>query len=445
MHGSDEVQSILQRAIRSSSADHTEALYTGGDTRLTRFANNYVHQNVSERNATLTIRTVADGRVGSATTNEMSGESIKRTTQTATNAALAQNHPPDFAGFPSGSEPTTVSLYDEAVASLTAGERAAGAAVICRSAEDAGFVAAGVYSNTETEMGLANSNGVRLYHRWTQMEVNAVFQGDSGSGYAGQISPWYADTDVASVARDALHRAQMAQNPQEIEPGSYEVVLDTYAVHDLANFLALLSFGARAVQEGRSFMAGNLGRHVMSPDISIWDDGTDPQGFAMPFDYEGTPKQRVELITDGVARGVVYDRATARTDHTESTGHALPLGMTQGPVPLNLFIKGGDKSRDELIASVERGVLVTRFWYTRTVHPLSVIVTGMTRDGTYLIENGRITRPIRNLRFTTSYLDALNDVRGIGRDTALGRGSIGSTRAPALHLGSFNFTGTTEF
>lgn len=445
MRGIDAVMQSLERALRDSSADQTEALYLGNDTHLTRFANNYIHQNVSEINARLIVRTLVEGKVGSAATNDLSPESVKRTLQTATNAALAQEPSSTFPGLAPSAEAVQPDVFDEATAQLSAAERAEAVSVLCERASTANLIAAGTYANGQVEVGLANSSGQRAYYRRTEAEASAVYQGQTASGYADRRSTRAAQLDVAEMAQEALDRAQSAQNPLNIEPGTYEVLLEPYAVHDVANFMATLGFGSRAVQEGRSFMAGRLGEAVMSPEISFWDDGTDPSGFAAAFDYEGTPKRRVELVANGLARGVVYDRTTARADGVVSTGHAVLPGTLGGPLPLNLFLAPGQKSREDLLAGVERGVLVTRFWYTRTVHPLSVMITGMTRDGTFLIEDGRVSGPVRNLRFTTSYLEALNDVRGVGKDTALGRTSLGATCVPALHLGSFNFTGVTEF
>ncbi len=445
MRGGDEVRTLCEQAVRSSDADETEALYLGHDTSLTRFANNHVHQNVAETDGRLTVRAVRDGRVGSAVTNDLSPEGIQMAVHAAAVSALAQSPNPNFPGLAPPAEAASVDVYEDAVAALSPAQRADGAGTICRHAEGLGLVTAGVYSSAEMEMGLANSNGASHYHRRTEVEVNAVMQGERGSGYAGRLGTRLGDIDPHGVAEEAGRRALDAQDPQDVQPGRYEVVLDTYAVHDVASFFARLGFGARALQEGRSFMAGRMGEQVMSPSVSFWDDGTDPEGLASPFDYEGTPKRKVGLITSGLASGVVYDRATAAAEGLRSTGHALPPGYTLGPQPLNLFMAGGDRSREDLIGGVERGILVTRFWYTRTVHPLSVVITGMTRDGTFLIEDGRVTKPLKNLRFTTSYLEALGDVRGIGRETALGKGYLGSTRVPALHLGSFNFTGATQF
>ena len=195
-------------------------------------------------------------------------------------------------------------------------------------------------------------------------------------------------------------------------------------------------------------MVGKIGQQIVDPRISIWDDGLDPAGIPLPFDFEGVPKQRVDLIEEGVARGVVYDSYRAgKEEGKASTGHALPAPNTMGPFPLNTFFGPGDATLEEMIASTERGIYVTRFHYTRPVEPTKVVITGMTRDGTFLIENGEIAYPVKNLRFTQSYLEALNHVEMIGREPRLllGLGDIARDSVPALKLGKFTFTGATEF
>jgi predicted Zn-dependent protease len=212
--------------------------------------------------------------------------------------------------------------------------------------------------------------------------------------------------------------------------------------------MAYTGLGAVAMQEGRSFMVGKIGQQIVDPRVSIWDDGLDPAGIPTPFDFEGVPKQRVDFIEKGVARGVVYDSYRAgKEEDKESTGHALPAPNSMGPFPLNTFFAPGDATVEEMIESTERGVYVTRFHYTRPVEPTKLVITGMTRDGTFLIENGEIAYPVKNLRFTQSYLEALNNVEGIGREPQLLSGFSGLFRSsiPALKLGGFNFTGATEF
>jgi predicted Zn-dependent protease len=212
--------------------------------------------------------------------------------------------------------------------------------------------------------------------------------------------------------------------------------------------MAYTGFSAVALQEGRSFMVGRMGQQIVDPRVSIWDDGASPGGLPWPFDFEGVPKQRVDLIESGVARGVVYDSYRAgKEEGKASTGHALPAPNAYGPLPLNTFFAPGDASVEEMIANTERGLYVTRFHYTRPVEPAQVIVTGMTRDGTFLIKDGELAYPVKNLRFTQSYLEALNRVEMIGSEPRLliGLAGIARDRVPALKLGSFAFTGATEF
>jgi PmbA protein len=221
------------------------------------------------------------------------------------------------------------------------------------------------------------------------------------------------------------------------------VVLEEAAVAEMLDYVGFIGFSALAVQEGRSFM--RLGEQITGANISIYDDGYDPRGFPMAFDFEGVPKRRVDLIKDGVAHAVVYDSYTAgREPGRQSTGHALPAPNTYGPLPLNLVLAPGRTPKADLIKGIKRGLWVTRFHYVNIVHPLQTVLTGMTRDGTFLIEDGVITRPVKNLRFTQSVLDALRHAEPA--DTLkLQKSFFGGTLAPALRIEGFNFSSATEF
>ena len=220
------------------------------------------------------------------------------------------------------------------------------------------------------------------------------------------------------------------------------VILEEYAVAGLLEYLSYIGFSGLAHEEGRSFM--ELGKRVMGDSVSIWDDGADVSGFPAVIDFEGVAKHRVDLIEAGVARAVVHDAATGKRSGTGSTGHGLPAPNLIGPMALNLFMAPGTTTRDELIAGVKRGVWVTRFHYINPVHPKKAILTGMTKDGTFLIEDGKLTRPLLNFRFTQSIPEAFSDVRASSATTKLLPGEFfGGYRVPALHLGSFNFTGVT--
>ena len=289
---------------------------------------------------------------------------------------------------------------------------------------------------------------MRAYHRTTVAHLMTVVMGENSSGYAAAASADVTQLDPEAIARRAVDKAVRSRNPTEIEPGAYTVILEEEAVADMLRTLSFIGLGALSVQEGRSFMNGQFGSKIVGDNITIWDDGHDPRGLALSFDFEGVPKQRVTLIEKGIAKAVVYDSFTAgREEGKVSTGHSLPAPNTFGPLPTNLFMAPGEATKEEMLASTKRGIWVTRFHYTNPVHQLKTVLTGMTRDGTFLIENGRITRPLKNLRFTQSILEAFSRAEMLGSELELTRlgGGNSAVCAPAAKIREFQFTGTTEF
>jgi predicted Zn-dependent protease len=270
---------------------------------------------------------------------------------------------------------------------------------------------------------------------------------DTSAGFAAAMALDVNDLVLEAIGAEAVNKCLASQNPRLLEPGQYPVILEPYAVQDFVNMLAYTGLSAVAVLEGRSFMVGKFGQQIVDPRISIWDDGLSPAGMPIPFDFEGVPKQRVDLVLNGVANAVVYDSYEAGKEGKQSTGHALPAPNTFGPFPTNVFFGAGDATVEEMIKNTERGLYVTRFHYTRPVEPTQVVITGMTRDGTFWIENGEIAYPVKNLRFTQSYLEALNVVERIGSEPRLlpGFGVLARDSVPALHLSAFRFTGATQF
>jgi PmbA protein len=265
---------------------------------------------------------------------------------------------------------------------------------------------------------------------------------DDGTGYAEHGGVSAGSIDAAGVGREAAERARTSARPVDIEPGAYPVVLDHYAVTDILDYLSYLGFSALAAQEGRSFY--EPGRRVGSPLVTVVDDGRDPEGVPEGFDAEGVPKQRLSLIDAGICRELAYDAQTAARAGVRSTGHGLPAPNPWGPLPTNLVMTPGDASFQELVGGLDRGLLVTRFHYTNPVDPKRLIITGMTRDGTFLVEHGQVVGPVRNLRFTMSYLDALANVEAVSRERRCLRGELGWFVTPALRLSSFSFTGATR-
>lgn len=441
MIGRERAKSIAQQALEHSRASQTEVLLLGEESGLTRFSNSYIHQNVAESNTELRVRAVFGQRLGVATTNVLTPESVRRTVDEASRIAQLQPENPDFVSLPGPRPAREAKGYAAATAQATPEERAALVQVICGRAQAAGLRAAGAFSTGTSELAIFNSLGVAAYGLSTVAGFSTVVEGEDGSGYSAQVAVDWRDLKADSLAAEAVEGALRSRNASTLEPGEYEVVLTPYAVNDILDNLGYEGLGALSYQENRSFMSGKLGERLVGENIAIWDDGLDPTGLPLAFDCEGVPKQKVVFFDNGVARGIVYDSYTTFKERKESTGHALPAPNAEGPLPLNMFMRPGDATFDDMVRSLKRGLIVTRFWYTRTVHPITMHFTGMTRDGTFLVENGQIVRPVRNLRFTQSYLEALSNVEAISRDTRLLRDMLGGCRVPAIKVTRWNFTG----
>jgi len=448
MLGKKRIQEIADTILARSTADQTEVVVVAGEEYLTRFANSTIHQNVAETNAEVRTRVVLGTRVGVAATNNLDGEALAATLESALAIARLQPENPDFKSLPGPQPIPEVSAFSAATADCTPEQRAQGVGAICLQARDAGVVASGALTTSVVELGVTNSLGVSAYLPTTYADINTVVMSDTSAGYASALALDVNDLDFETIGREAVEKCLHSQNPRALDPGEYAVILEPYAVQDFLMMMSYTGLGAVALQEGRSFMAGRIGERIVDDRISIWDDGLDPTGIPMPFDFEGVPKQRVDFFERGVARGVVYDSYRAgKEEGKTSTGHALAAPNAMGPFPLNSFLAPGDTALEEMIASTERGLYVTRFHYTRPVEPRQVVITGMTRDGTFLVENGQIAYPVKNLRFTQSYLEALNHVEAIGNEPHLlsGFGGLLRNSVPALKLGTFSFTGATEF
>ena len=433
-----ELKEFISGVLQRSPAEQTEVMVTEWDSALTRFANNGIHQNVAERNVSVRIRVVKDGKTGVASINQMNETAATDVLNRATAIADLQTKG-EVVPMPGPAPAQPVEAWSNATAAATPEERADFVEAICVKARRAGLKAFGAYSTSAGQLAIANSLGVFHHHRSTQATVNSVIMGDAGSGYADRGAVDVGELDKDELAAEVIDKAERNQNAQPVEPGDYEVVLEEYAVAEMLEFMSFMGFSALAAQEERSFM--RLDERITGENVSIWDDALDPSGLPVSFDFEGVPKQRVDLITRGVARGLVYDQLTAQRAGRQSTGHGLPAPNTEGPFAVNLFMEPGTTAKAELLSDIKRGIWVTRFWYVRIVHPKASIITGMTREGTFLIENGRITRPVKDLRFTQSILDALNGTLALSRTTKLQIGEyIGATRVPAIRLKAFAFT-----
>jgi predicted Zn-dependent protease len=446
----EQALALCQQILSRCGSDPAEVVLIAGEQALTRFAGNAIHQNVAERNASLHLRLYLGNRRGQASTNRLDPDGLDELAARARAAAQASPEDLFFTGLPGPAKYAQVLAFDPETANCSPDRRAARVEPVCRAANEKGLDASGAFSTGVHEVAVANSAGLFAYHAHTDADFQTVVMGQDASGRSQQ-SAWKADDlPIEALGLEAIATAGRGRDPRPLEAGSYPVVLDPQAVQDLVNLLNTNGAGAQQVLDGRSWMNGRQGQKSMSPLVSLWDDGNDPSGLPLPFDYEGTPRQRVEIVSQGVVGSPVYDRRTAGRAGTHSTGHALSPDQPSfmrgvGPLAQNLFLGRGESSPDELIASTRRGLFITRFWYTRLVHPRDCVVTGMTRDGVFWIENGEIAYPVKNLRFTQSYVQALAEVEAVGRETRLLKTEYGSRaiRVPALKIGGFNFTGMT--
>jgi predicted Zn-dependent protease len=309
-------------------------------------------------------------------------------------------------------------------------------------AERAGVTAFGSFGTTVEMVAVATTTGIRAAEARTRARLLAVTMGpEDGTGYSEAAAVDATMVDGEAVGWEAAEKARRSARPVELPPGDYPVLLEEYAVADLLDQLGFVGFSGLAVEEGRSFF--EPGKRVGSELVTIVDDAHDPAGLPASFDYEGVPTRRVVMLESGVCREVVHDSATAARAGVASTGHGLPAPNPWGPFPLHAAMAAGTTLRADVLAGLRDGLVVTRFHYTNVVHPKLAVVTGMTRDGTFLVRGGEVVGPVRNLRFTQSYLDALAAVEAVAAERRLLVGDMGAVLVPAVRIGAWRFTGAT--
>jgi PmbA protein len=439
---------LAEAALAVEGADDVEALVRRRAGGLTRFADNRIHQSTWSEDVAVRVRVVVDGnRVGVATVHDPAPDAALAAARRA--RALAAGMPPDpgYPGLPGPADYPAGGRHDPATAAAEPATRAGLVAGVVRRLP-AGMAAAGACETAELELAVANSRGVRAADATTlaSFSVLATDGAGGGTGWAEAAEPALGDLDVPALGERAADKAARGRRPRDLAPGAYRVVLEPNAVATMVQFLGYLGFGAKAYDEGRSFLVGRLGQRVCSPLVTITDDALDPGAIGARFDFEGVPKRRVTLVDEGVAASLVYDFRSAAQHGVEPTGHGLPAPSSEGAYPLNLSLLPGRTPQAELVAGLERGLLVTRFHYTNVVNLMATTITGMTRDGTFWVEDGQVVGAVRNLRFTQSILDALDAVRAVGAETELaGESFFGTARAPALAIDRFNFSSATTF
>jgi PmbA protein len=441
---------LADRAWRAAESDEADAVVQVEESGFARFAASEVHQPTLIRDETITLRVVRNGKVGCAVTNRTDDDGLREAARRAAEAADSAPPDPGYAGLQPPSEVPAVAGYDEETAALSPEEQAAGAAKAIEASPDYGLY--GYFTSGVTELAVASSTGHAVSQGMTDASVLAIAASDDASGYAEATSWKAGELDPAACAREASEKAARTKGATEIEAGTHAAVLEPYAFSELLWYFGFSSLSALGCLEGRSYLSGRLGEKLFHESFTLIDDGIDPTGMPKAFDLEGVPKQRVTIVENGVAKDVVWDRRTAKRaeDDRESTGHALSApAQGFGPLPLNLAVSGGDVPTPDLPERVGDGIYVTRLHYLGVVDPREGIITGMTRDGTFKIEGGKVTTPLVNLRFTTSFPKLVEGILGLSEDVVLVNRSdfyderyAFGTRVPAVATSAFTIVGT---
>ena len=437
-------------AAHAHGVTEIEAIITTEDQALTRFANNVIHQNVAERTTYLSVRPVIDGCTARASTNRTDPASIRRVVAEAIDITRLIDPDPDLLPLlqtieprPSGSG-VCPNRYFEPTAQATPDNRAQAVAAAIDVVRSHSQTAAGIYSTGEATLAIYNSRGVTLEHRETLARFSITAMASDSSGWAKASATDHLTLNPAALARSAARKAAESSDPRELPPGRYTVILEPAAVLDLAGQL-FADFSGTALRDGRSFLQDRIGAKLFGDNITVYDDAYAPGQAGAPFDAEGVPRRRLTLIDRGIVRDIAYCRQTAALAGVEPTGHGFPVPNEVGEAPHNIVFTGGETSLEDMIASTPRGILVTRFWYIREVDPYEKIFTGMTRDGTFLIENGAVTAGLRNFRFNQNLVEMLCNVEQLSPVArASGEEAIDMV-VPAMKVRNFNFTEVTRF
>src|SRR5215813_9931957 len=455
-----KAQEIFSKVRKFASADEVEILFAATNSALTRFANNTIHQNVAEVNQVASVRVAFDGKTARATTNRFDDGSLKRAVQSAESIARVQEPNSDLLPLASVADgkldrPAPNRWFQE-TAAITPADRAEAVGQIVSVARKNGLTTAGIYSSAESVEGLINSKGLSNFHRRTSAEVSITMLAEDSSGWQKSNSPDVREVEHVRLAEVAAQKARDSRSPKELPPGKYTVVLEPAAVLDLIGFM-FWDFGGMAILDQRSFLNNRIGTRLFGENITITDDVYHPLQSGAPFDGEGVRRKQVTLVEKGTIKNLVYARGTAakmraseyaeKVGKIEVNGHGFPLPNELGEAPTNIvFVTGGgEQTKEQMIAATDRGILITRLWYIREVDPYEKILTGMTRDGTFLIEEGKVKHGIRNFRFNQSLIEMLSGVEAMGKPVRASGEESFDMVTPAMKVRDFNFTEVTKF
>jgi PmbA protein len=435
-----KILEIFDKCLKKSKAEQTELVYEGEEFYLTRFAESVIHQNMGRKDHTIWCRAINGQKVGIATGNEITESAIDGLIKTASEICSYQQDNPQFPGLAKAETASPSMGYIEATANCSAENRAMSVKAISDIAAKDKLLVSGMYQISQTELIVANSKGTRQQGKATEAKISLTASDEGGrAGFAQAYSRDVGKLDFGALARRAVDKAQQTVAPVVLEPGKCTVILDPEAVADFLLFLGFLGFGGKGFSSKRSFMANKIGTQMMSDKISIAEDPANPEIGYISFDFEGTPRQHVQLVKNGIGSGVVNDSLYAKLNGSGSTGNALRPGNNFGPYPVAMVMEPGNTPLEQIIGSTQKAIWITHFWYLNYLNPMVTSVTGTTRDGTFLIENGKQVAPAVDMRISQSMLEAFNNVEAVSSERRLVPKYGSLMYVPALKIRDFNF------
>ncbi len=432
----------LKKILKLSPAPETELTYNQSVEYYTRYSNNAISENIKSEDKMLEIRVIKGKKMGIASTNLLDKKNILKTYDKAMQALKAGKKDKSIIPLTKKKKYNENNHYNEKTANYSPIDKANRLKEILSTTGD--YKVSGLFTNGYSYYALANSNGVNCDYKSSSASVSFTVQGQAGSsswqGEAANID----ELDVKEIFNTAKKYAGLNKDAKDIKPGKYDVVLSPYAFEELIFFLLYYGLATLPYIEKRSAMNGKLGKKIASEKLTLYDNAFEPGAGGMPFDFEGTPRKKVMLINKGVLENFVHDRRTAKKMKTKNTGHSIGEPNTYGPIPMCPVFEGGKASPEEMIKSMKKGLYIRKLHYTNVLNPKELLVTGMTRDGVFMVENGEIKHAVKNLRFSDSLFNILSGIDMLGPVTAIDFDE-GWGKIPWVKINGFNFTSKTEF
>ncbi|OGX40732.1 MAG: hypothetical protein A3C53_03955 [Omnitrophica WOR_2 bacterium RIFCSPHIGHO2_02_FULL_68_15] len=440
--------SAISALVKRTKADGVSVSAHAKTRRVFRFAYDAIHQDLVQESIGVAVQVIRRGRVGVARTETLTPRGLRRCAEAAMDIAAHAPTRDALPALPARHRIASTRDWVAATSSTSAAQAVGSLKRLFQICQGAGALLAGSFVSGEDEFAVANSAGTACYAASTVAGAKLVTMFGALSGYASGVHRDVRRLDLDMLLKRSLTQSLHAREPAAVPLGAYEVILEPEAVAELVTWLGDIAFGAKSLEERTSFLAGRLGERVMDAAITIYDDGNEPDTLRVPFDFEGTPKRKTVLIGRGMAAGVVYDSVYGARFGRPSTGHGMPPDEVEGPLPLHLAMAPGRRRVAEMVRACRRGLLIPRFHYVNgLLNPREALMTGLTREGAFLIERGKLTKPVKTLRFTQSLLGAFSRVKGVSRERRLvaePSQEMGCALMPALHLAAFNFTGRSE-